>query len=99
MLAGEPPFTGPTARAVVALLMSEEPQPVSRHRRSVPEHVAAAVMTALEKIPADRFTSVRAFRDALQGAGAPTPRRRGGAPRRPRARPLAVGVALVAIAA
>src|SRR5688500_1419832 len=51
MLAGEPPFTGPTTQAVFAKVMTEEPRPLSLQRRSVPEAVEAAVLTGLEKLP------------------------------------------------
>ncbi len=74
MLAGEPPFTGPTAQAVVAQVLTAEPRSLVARRRSVPEHVAAAVATALEKLPADRFADARAFAVALSdpsGAGVP----------------------------
>ncbi len=65
MLAGEPPFTGPTVQAVVARVMTEEPRPLTAQRRNVPPHVEAAVARALEKIPADRFASAHEFADAL----------------------------------
>jgi serine/threonine-protein kinase len=65
MLSGEPPFTGPTVQAVVARVMTEEPRPLTAQRRSVPPHVSAAVSHALEKVPADRFTSAHEFADAL----------------------------------
>ena len=65
MLAGEPPFTGPTAQAIVARVMTEEPRPLSVQRRSVPPHLEAAVFTALEKLPADRFASAAEFATAL----------------------------------
>src|SRR5687767_13330294 len=39
MLAGEPPFTGPTAQAVVARALTEDPRPLVPQRRSVPPHV------------------------------------------------------------
>jgi Tol biopolymer transport system component/tRNA A-37 threonylcarbamoyl transferase component Bud32 len=67
MLVGEPPFTGPTAQAIVAKVMTAEPVPVSEFRKTVPEHVDAAVLTALQKLPADRFASSAAFADALTG--------------------------------
>jgi serine/threonine-protein kinase len=66
MLAGEPPHTGPTAQAVIAKLMTEEPRPLTVLRRAVPPHIDAAVRCALEKLPADRFATARAFADALQ---------------------------------
>ena len=70
MLAGAPPFTGPTAQAIVAKIVASEPEPLAAQRRSVPPHVEDAVLTALEKIPADRFASASAFARALEGTGA-----------------------------
>ncbi len=67
MLAGEPPFTGPTAQAIIARVMTEEPRSLAIQRRSVPEYVEAAVNHALEKLPADRFPTARAFGEALAG--------------------------------
>src|SRR6202048_1745349 len=57
MLSGEPPFTGPTVQAIVARVMTEEPRSLTAQRRNVPPHVSDAVSHALEKIPADRFSS------------------------------------------
>ena len=68
MLAGEPPFTGPTAQAIVAKVMTEDPQPIIPRRRSVPPAVDDAVLTALEKLPADRFASAAEFAHELSGA-------------------------------
>ncbi len=65
MLAGEPPFTGPTVQAIVARLMAETPRPLNVLRRTVPAHVEAAVLQALEKLPADRFGSAAEFAAAL----------------------------------
>ncbi|MDH4348743.1 MAG: serine/threonine protein kinase, partial [Gemmatimonadota bacterium] len=65
MLAGEPPFTGPTAQAIVAKMMTDEPRPLSLQRHTVPTHLAAAVRRALEKLPADRFQSAAEFAEAL----------------------------------
>ena len=65
MLSGEPPFTGRTAQAIAARVMTEEPRPLNTQRRSVPPHVAAAISHALEKVPADRFAAARDFMDAL----------------------------------
>ena len=98
MLAGEPPFTGPTAQAIVARVMTEDPKPLALQRRSVPASVEAAVMTGLEKLPADRFGSAADFVRALgSGDGAP---RRVAVRKRPRARAAWVaGGALLAVAA
>ena len=65
MLAGEPPFTGPTAQAIVAKVMTEEPKPLGQVRRTVPAAVESAVATGLEKLPADRFDSAAEFARAL----------------------------------
>ncbi|MEP7326921.1 MAG: protein kinase [Gemmatimonadota bacterium] len=65
MLAGDPPFTGSTAQAIVAKVMTDDPVPLRRHRRAIPEHVESAVLTALEKLPADRWGSAKEFAEAL----------------------------------
>ena len=65
MLAGEPPHTGASAQAIVMKIIADTPRPVTELRRSVPPHVAMAVARALEKLPADRFETARAFSDAL----------------------------------
>ncbi len=68
MLAGEPPHAGPTAQSVLVKILVEEPRPVSERRRTVPSNVAGAVSKAIEKLPADRFKTARAFADALADA-------------------------------
>ncbi|MEE8116493.1 MAG: protein kinase, partial [Gemmatimonadales bacterium] len=65
MLAGDPPYTGSTAQAIVAKVITEKAPPVTTHRDTVPPHVAASVTKALSKLPADRFTSAAAFSEAL----------------------------------
>jgi eukaryotic-like serine/threonine-protein kinase len=67
MLVGEPPFTGPTAQSIVAKVMTAEPAAPSSLRKTVPEPVESAVLTALEKLPADRWASAKEFGDALAG--------------------------------
>ena len=66
MLTGEPPFTGNTAQAVVARVLTESPRPLGTQRHTIPRHVEAAVLTALEKLPADRFATAAEFSDALK---------------------------------
>ncbi len=105
MLTGEPPFTGPTAQAIVAKVMTAEPADAISLRKTIPEHVAEAVHTALEKLPADRFASAKAFADALgDGASAGTTRRtRAHVTSRPEMRPvrpmLAVLIGVAALVA
>jgi serine/threonine protein kinase len=65
MLVGEPPFTGPSAQAIVARVMTEDPRGLTVQRKSIPPHVEAAVFTALSKLPADRFGTAAEFAAAL----------------------------------
>jgi serine/threonine-protein kinase len=65
MLAGEPPVTGPTPRAMIAKLMTERPMSLRVVRDVVPPSLDDAVMRALAKAPTDRFPSAREFADAL----------------------------------
>jgi serine/threonine-protein kinase len=81
MLTGDPPFTGSTAQAIVAKMMTEKPIAPSRVRDTGPPGVEDAVLTALAKLPADRFTSAAEFAGALReparitraGPAAPVP--------------------------
>src|SRR6184192_3817212 len=70
MLAGRPPFTGPSAQAIFAQVLSEEPRSLVLERKTVPHHIDAAVARALEKLPADRWQTVARFAEALTGATA-----------------------------
>jgi serine/threonine-protein kinase len=69
MLVGEPPFTGPTAQAVVSKVMTAPAPSPAASRGKVPPGVEAAVLTALEKLPADRFATAAEFAAALSGEG------------------------------
>jgi serine/threonine-protein kinase len=108
MLAGEPPYTGATAQAIVARVITEEPRPLTAQRRTVPANVAAAVHQALSKLPADRFGSAATFAAALEDAGFTTTTAAPGAATRARTRRLsdrrfvltaAAAVVLAAVAA
>ncbi|HPF63125.1 MAG TPA: protein kinase [Gemmatimonadales bacterium] len=57
MLTGEPPFSGPTAHAVLTRSLTEMPRPVEQTRSAVAPAVGTAVMKALAKAPADRYTT------------------------------------------
>jgi len=65
MLAGEPPYGGPSAQAVLAKKLSEATPHVSLVREMVPEAVDQAVVRALAKAPADRFATAERFVEAL----------------------------------
>jgi serine/threonine-protein kinase len=67
MLIGDPPFTGSTAQAIVAKVLTEKPSPLTRVRSTIPESLEDAILTALEKLPADRFASAADFSAALAG--------------------------------
>jgi len=67
MLLGEPPFTGPTAQSIVAKVMTEKPASLISRRDRISPAVEDAVLTALEKLPADRFGSAAEFSAALNG--------------------------------
>jgi protein kinase-like protein/sulfatase-modifying factor enzyme 1 len=73
MLAGEPPFTGPNAQAIVARILVDAPRAVRTIRPNVPAHVDQALLAGLSKVPADRPASARGFVDSL---AAPTVERR-----------------------
>ncbi|MEO5799555.1 MAG: protein kinase [Gemmatimonadales bacterium] len=69
MLIGDPPFTGSTAQAIIAKVMTSEPVGLTTQRRSVPPAVDDAVLTALQKLPADRFATAAEFAAALHDNG------------------------------
>ncbi len=69
MLVGEPPFTGPSVQAIVAKVMTERPTPPHVLRDTIPQHVEDALLTALAKLPADRFASASGFAKALVSSG------------------------------
>jgi len=70
MLAGEPPFGGPTAQAIAAKRMTGEVPSLRRLRPSVPEALERVVLTALAPIPADRFATSGQFAQALAAGAA-----------------------------
>jgi serine/threonine-protein kinase len=65
MLTGDPPFSGSSAQAVLARILTSQATRSAVHRPTVPPHVDAAIARALEKIPADRFDTAGDFRKAL----------------------------------
>ena len=77
MLAGEPPFTGPTAQAILAR-HAIDPVPSLRTVRPTvpPGRASRRSARALAKVPADRFATADAFVSALDQAAsaAPAPR-------------------------
>jgi Tol biopolymer transport system component len=98
MLAGQPPFSGPTVQSIAHQHLTATPPPITQLRPAVPGMVAAALDRALAKNPADRFNPVGQFAEALSAQQplppAATPK---GSPRR---RMMIAGLAILgAIAA
>ncbi|MEK6769842.1 MAG: protein kinase [Gemmatimonadota bacterium] len=72
MLAGEPPFSGPTSQAVMAKHLTDPVPSIRARRPDVPLRIEAAIRTAMAKQPAERFGTVGALGAAL-AAGGPWP--------------------------
>jgi eukaryotic-like serine/threonine-protein kinase len=72
MLAGHPPFTGPNAMAIMARRIMENPPSIRTVRPVVPVELEAAVMRAMERVPADRFQTMAEFQTAVLGGPQPT---------------------------
>jgi serine/threonine-protein kinase len=73
MLAGQPPFTGATAEALVRQHVMAPPPPVTQFRPAVPPAVNDALMRALAKAPADRFNPVGQFSTAIRPSAVTAP--------------------------
>jgi eukaryotic-like serine/threonine-protein kinase len=65
MLAGQPPFSGPTAMALLARHSLDNVPSLKIVRGTVPDAVEDAIVRAMAKVPADRFRSAIDFANAL----------------------------------
>ena len=65
MLAGEPPFAGPTIESLLRMHLTAEPRLLSKLRPTVPLGVVRAVTRALAKDPAQRFQTAAQFAEAI----------------------------------
>jgi serine/threonine-protein kinase len=74
MLAGQPPFTGPTGDSVIRQHLTTEPTPVTVIRPAISASVAAALRKALAKTPADRFGTIAELSLALSESTPEAPR-------------------------
>jgi eukaryotic-like serine/threonine-protein kinase len=102
MLAGEPPYTGPTAQTIVAKRLSDPVPSVRRLRPAVPEALDRLVRDALAPLPADRLASAAAFQtglEAIPAASAETTAAPLRSPVASRWRTLAIGAAGVLVVA
>src|SRR2546427_13251447 len=75
MLAGEMPYSGPNAQAILAKRLSE-PEPRLGATRDVPAAIEPTVSRALARVPANRFATAAEVRPALPGIAMPRHRRR-----------------------
>lgn len=75
MLAGETPFTGQTAAAIIAKRLGSPSPDVRIVRQTVPDAVDQALRKALQRAPADRFATVTEFAGALERSDLPRRRR------------------------
>ncbi len=92
-LTGEPPFTGPTAQAILGRMLADVPRAITPVR---PQAAALEplVMKALARLPADRYQTARELATALGQPRTPLPAPGAERPRPPqsrRFRRLAVG--------
>jgi serine/threonine-protein kinase len=93
MLAGEPPYTGPTAHAIMAKRLSDPVPSVRRVRQAITPGINQVVARALAPTPADRFATAAQFAEALtRGETAPA------AVARPRLRRWLAAAVLVLLA-
>lgn len=92
MLAGEPPFTGPSSQAIIARALTEPPPPLTRLRPEAGERLSGAVQRALATDPARRFDSASAFAAALTAHESRAPALAG-----PRRRSLVAALLVVAV--
>src|SRR5688572_19850744 len=76
MLAGQPPFTGPTAMALLARHSLDNVPSLKIVRGTVPDAVEDAIVRAMAKVPADRFSSATDFAAAMTDHAGAARRRR-----------------------
>jgi serine/threonine-protein kinase len=69
MLVGEPPYTGATAQAVLARILTADAPAATEARPSIPPHVDAVLRRGLERLPADRFARAGDFARSLADRG------------------------------
>jgi serine/threonine-protein kinase len=65
MLAGEPPFTGPSARIILTRSLTEAPRALTAARQGLPPALDAVVQKALAKNPVDRYSTGEALIGAI----------------------------------
>jgi serine/threonine-protein kinase len=102
MLAGEPPFTGPTPQSVMARHVIDPVPPLRTVRPAVSRGIETVIERAMAKVPADRFATLSEFSEALAAPGAVADsgrERTPGSGRSPRKWLAAAALVLVVVAA
>src|SRR5512146_954495 len=107
MLAGEPPFTGPTAQAIIAKRFASTAPDVRHVRDTVDDGLAGTIARSLARVPADRIQTAAELRALLEqadiasaaNAGVVTGRVRGAARRRSARWPIVTSAAALVTAA
>jgi serine/threonine-protein kinase len=66
MLTGRTPFVAPTPQAMLAAHITQSPDPITKHRPTVPAAVNTLLMHCLEKHPADRFQTAAELLSQLE---------------------------------
>ena len=99
MLTGEPPFTGPTAQAILVKRLTDPVPSARRLRETITPEVDAALQRALARAPADRFATSAEFSASLLAGATPTATPAPPAVRRKSRLPLFAALALFAVVA
>jgi serine/threonine-protein kinase len=68
MLAGQPPFTGPTAQAIMARHSLDSVPRLRVVRETIPDALEEVIERALAKVPADRYQTAQQFAEAMSAA-------------------------------
>jgi len=72
MLSGEPPYTGPTAQAILAKKLGEPLPRISVVRETVPASIEAALTKVLARTPADRYVTAHELLTHLEPLATPS---------------------------
>ncbi|MGH7538255.1 MAG: serine/threonine-protein kinase, partial [Gemmatimonadales bacterium] len=72
MLTGRPPFTATSPQAMIAAQVTATPDPLTRHRQSVPPALEALVLRCLAKLPADRWQTAEELHAQLESMTTPS---------------------------
>jgi tetratricopeptide (TPR) repeat protein len=71
LLAGRPPFVGTTPQQILAMHVTQEPDPLSRYRPGVPPALEAVIMQCLSKRASDRWQNAEEVVERLESMGTP----------------------------